>query len=146
MYKGIESIFSTGGTRKMIHTITVRSSQKEELMDITGEVELIVRKSGIKDGICHIYTPHTTAAITINENADPTVQRDIIKGLASLELERISYAHSEGNSAAHIKSSLIGCSCCAFIEKSELRLGTWQGVYFCEFDGPRSRTVLVKIL
>ncbi|TAL30637.1 MAG: YjbQ family protein [Spirochaetes bacterium] len=130
----------------MIHTINVRTPQKEVLLEITGEIRKIVQESGVKDGFCCIYTPHTTAAITINENADFSVSRDIIKGLASLGLERISFAHGEGNSPAHIKSSLVGCSETVFIEAGKLMLGTWQGIFLCEFDGPRNRTVLVKIM
>ncbi len=95
--------------------------------------------------LCFIYTPHTTAAITINENADPTVPADIIKGLLILKLESVSYRHMEGNSSSHIKSSLFGCSETVIIEDGELQLGTWQGIFFCEFDGPRTRKVLVSI-
>ena len=127
-------------------TFTVKTSKHEELIDITSEINNIVTNKGITSGICYVYTPHTTAAITINENADPTVKSDIIKGLTNLKLEDVSYKHMEGNSPSHIKSSMFGCSETIFIENSQLQLGTWQGIYFCEFDGPRSRKVMVKIL
>lgn len=130
----------------MIRTFSVKTRLHEELIDITSEVQRAVNNSKVSDGICFVYTPHTTAAITINENADPTVQRDILKGLAHLNLESVSFSHMEGNSPSHIKSSIIGCSEIVFIEKGSLALGTWQGIYFCEFDGPRSRKVFVKIL
>lgn len=130
----------------MISTFSVKTRLHEELIDITSEVQRAVSSSKVSDGICFVYTPHTTAAITINENADPTVQRDILKGLAHLNLESVSFSHMEGNSPSHIKSSIIGCSEIVFIEKGSLALGTWQGIYFCEFDGPRSRKVFVKIL
>jgi secondary thiamine-phosphate synthase enzyme len=130
----------------MVSSFTIKTKQTEELIDITGEVCSIVSCGSISDGICIIYTPHTTAAITINENADPTVRTDIIKGLKHLDLESVSYRHTEGNSPAHIKSSLFGCSVTVMIDNARLNLGTWQGIYFCEFDGPRTRNVLVKIL
>jgi secondary thiamine-phosphate synthase enzyme len=130
----------------VIHTLSIKSSRHEELIDITPHLQKIVAESQVHDGLCCIYTPHTTAGITINENADPDVKKDILKGLSSLNLDRISFAHMEGNSPAHIKSSLVGCSAIVFVDKNRLQLGTWQGVYFCEFDGPRSRTVSVKLL
>lgn len=130
----------------MTESFTVKTKQTEELIDITGEVSSIVSRSSISDGICIIYTPHTTAAITINENADPTVRTDIIKGLNHLDLERVPFRHQEGNSPAHIKSSLFGCSETVFLDNGRLNLGTWQGIYFCEFDGPRTRSVMVKII
>lgn len=130
----------------MIPFFTVKTKQPEELIDITGEVSSIISRSSISDGICIIYTAHTTAAITINENADPTVRTDIIKGLNHLDIESVSYRHQEGNSPAHIKSSLIGCSVTVIIDNGRLNLGTWQGIFLCEFDGPRTRNILVKIL
>ena len=130
----------------MISFFTVKTKQAEQLIDITGEVSGIISRSSISDGICIIYTAHTTAAITINENADPTVRTDIIKGLNHLDLESVSYRHQEGNSPAHIKSSLIGCSMTVIIHNGRLNMGTWQGIFLCEFDGPRTRNVLVKIL
>jgi secondary thiamine-phosphate synthase enzyme len=127
-------------------TFSVKTNSKEELIDITSHIQKAVGESKVKDGVCYIYTPHTTAAITINENADPDVRRDILKGLAHLDLESVRFDHSEGNSPAHIKSSLIGCSETVFVENNNLCLGTWQGIYFCEFDGPRNRKVYVQIL
>lgn len=127
-------------------TFSVKTMAKEELIDITSEVQRAVDDSNVTDGICYIFTPHTTAAITINENADPDVKRDILKGLAHLGLEAVKFDHSEGNSPSHIKSSIVGCSEIVFIEKGRLMLGTWQGIYFCEFDGPRTRKVNVKIV
>jgi secondary thiamine-phosphate synthase enzyme len=128
-----------------LHIFPVKSARREQLVDVTAEVASVVTKSGVKDGICYIFTPHTTAAITINENADPDVRRDFIKGLANLNFDAVDFAHSEGNSAAHIKSSLVGCSEFVIVEGGKLRLGTWQGIYFCEFDGPRSRQVYVTV-
>jgi secondary thiamine-phosphate synthase enzyme len=127
-------------------TFSLKTNSREELIDITSQVRKALSDLGVKDGVCYIYTPHTTAAITINENADPDVQRDIIKGLSNLGLESVRFDHSEGNSPAHIKSGLIGCSETVFIENNDLCLGTWQGIYFCEFDGPRNRKVYVKVL
>ena len=128
-----------------LHTISVKSDRREQLIDVTAEVESAAAKSGVKDGICYIFTPHTTAAITINENADPDVQSDFIKGLAHLNFDAVGFSHSEGNSAAHIKSSIVGCSEFVIIEGGKLKLGTWQGIYFCEFDGPRSRQVYITV-
>lgn len=130
----------------MHESLTVKSKVPEELLDITGMVHDIVARSKVSDGMCVIYTPHTTAAITINENADPSVQKDILKGLRHFKFDQVNFSHAEGNSHAHIKSSLIGCSETVIISNGRLCLGTWQGIYFCEFDGPRTRTVLVKIL
>lgn len=125
---------------------TVKSKSREEIIDITRQIQNAVSESGITNGVCYIYTPHTTAAITINENADPDVKRDILKGLAHLKLESVEFDHAEGNSPAHLKSSIIGCSETVFIENSSLCLGTWQGIFFCEFDGPRNRNVFVKFI
>lgn len=123
----------------------VKSDRREHLIDVTAEVQSAVTRSGVMEGICYIFTPHTTAAITINENADPDVRRDFIKGLVHLDFDAVKFSHSEGNSAAHIKSSLVGCSEFVIVEDGKLRLGTWQGIYFCEFDGPRSRQVYVTV-
>ncbi len=127
-------------------TFSVKTKAKEELIDITSQVRKAVEESKIKDGICCIYTPHTTAAITINEHADPDVRSDILKGLAHLNLEGAAFDHTEGNSPAHVKSSIIGCSEMVIIENNSLHLGTWQGIFFCEFDGPRARKVCVQVL
>jgi secondary thiamine-phosphate synthase enzyme len=125
--------------------INIRSASPEELIDITGEVASAVKEMNISEGLCCIYTPHTTAAVTINENADPAVKRDILAGLKSLNLEKVHYLHGEGNSAAHIKSSMIGASEIVIIDNGRLQLGTWQGIYFCEFDGPRERKVYISV-
>ncbi len=130
----------------MIEPLTLQTGGRDELIDITGLIEKLVGKSTVKDGICVIYTPHTTAAITINENADPSVRSDILKGLRHLKFEQVDFSHAEGNSSAHLKSSLIGCSETVLIENGRLALGTWQGIYFCEFDGPRTRNVLVTLV
>lgn len=129
----------------MAKKISVRSQHQEELMDITDEVQRAVEVSKIKDGICLVFTPHTTAAVTINENADPDVVRDILYGLDKI-VPREGYRHAEGNSPAHIKSSVIGCSQQIIVEKGKLLLGTWQGIYFCEFDGPRQRQVYIEVV
>ena len=129
----------------MITEITIRTSGRTVLEDITSKIREVVQKSDITDGICYVYVPHTTAAVTINENADPSVSRDIIYELNKIIPFSDGYHHLEGNSAAHIKSSLIGVSEMIFIENGKLVLGTWQGIYFCEFDGPRTRKVYVKI-
>jgi len=130
----------------MLKEISVSSSQRIEMIDITDKVIEVVRASKINSGICVVFARHTTAAITINENADPSVVYDIENKLAKLVQHRDNYHHSEGNSDAHIKSSLVGASETIIIENGKLLLGTWQGVFFCEFDGPRRRSVLVKII
>ncbi len=126
--------------------LVVKTSKRVEFVDITNKVEEIVYSSGISSGVCYIFTPHTTAAVTINENADPDVVSDIINTINELIPYKNNYDHTEGNSDAHIKSSLFGCSLNVFISNKKLKLGTWQGIYFCEFDGPRQRKVWVKIL
>ncbi len=129
-----------------MQTLTVQSRSKDELIDITSRVQDAVREEGIDTGICLVYTPHTTAGITVNENADPDVKDDIILGLSHLDLEKVPFRHAEGNSPAHCKSSLVGCSETFIVEGGSLMLGTWQGIYFCEFDGPRRRKVHVRTL
>ncbi|MDF9406918.1 secondary thiamine-phosphate synthase enzyme YjbQ [Pelotomaculum isophthalicicum JI] len=129
-----------------IQSIEVYSKERTQMVDITAKVEQIIKGIGIKEGICYLYTPHTTAGLTINENADPTVTADILAELNKLIPFSDGYRHSEGNSAAHIKSSLTGASLLLFVSGGRLLLGTWQGVYFCEFDGPRQRKVLVKVV
>jgi secondary thiamine-phosphate synthase enzyme len=126
--------------------INLKTNKRIELIDITDRVQSIVAKTKIKDGICFVFCPHTTAGLTINENADPSVQRDIINTLQKLVPEGAGYAHAEGNADSHVKSSLFGASLTIFIEAGRLALGTWQGIYFCEGDGPRSREVWVKII
>ncbi len=130
--------------RGIMITFQVQTTRKEEFIDITARVADAVVKENVKSGLCCVYIPHTTAAVTINENADPAVQKDILAGLQHLKLESLHYAHMEGNSPAHIKSSIIGCWAIVIVEKGRLQLGTWQGIYFCEFDGPRTRTGIVQ--
>jgi len=128
------------------YVLEVPTSKSIELVDVTDAVSGVVKKSGIKEGICFLFVPHTTAGITINENADPDVVSDIISGLSKAVPDSSSYRHREGNSPAHIKSSLIGVSKSVFIGDGELVLGTWQGIYFAEFDGPRARKLWIKII
>jgi secondary thiamine-phosphate synthase enzyme len=130
----------------MIEQFTLSTSSRNQLIDITEIVSGYVQRTGVKSGICLVYTPHTTAAITINENADPSVKSDIIRKLADIFPQNDNYDHSEGNSDAHLKSSVIGCSQTLLIEKGSLLLGTWQGIFFCEFDGKRSRKFYVKVI
>lgn len=130
----------------MNKSIKVKTEHQVQLKEITYEIEAIVRDSGITDGIVVLFVPHTTAAVTINENADPDVATDMVNGLNKLIPFKDNYNHQEGNSAAHIKSSLIGASEQLIIQQGKLLLGTWQGIYFCEFDGPRSRTLHVKLI
>ncbi|OGP79564.1 MAG: hypothetical protein A2V86_02820 [Deltaproteobacteria bacterium RBG_16_49_23] len=130
----------------MTQTFSVRSSKQTEFIDITRPVQEVVQKAGVKEGLCVIFTPHTTAAVTINENADPSVPRDILMEINKIVSFEDRYQHTEGNSPAHIKSSLVGCSQTLIIESGKLLLGTWQGIFFCEFDGPRNRQVQVKVV
>jgi secondary thiamine-phosphate synthase enzyme len=126
--------------------ISVRTRSRSELLDITPQLSRLVQESKVADGLMVVFVPHTTAAVTINENADPSVQSDILNELKRLVPPTGSYTHSEGNSAAHIQSTLLGPSQTLFIQNGRLALGTWQGVYFCEFDGPRTRRIWVKIM
>ncbi len=130
----------------MIHRVGVSTKARVEFRDITGEVQAMVKASGIEDGICHVLVPHTTAAITVNENADPSVAADITAQLEAIVPKHSDYHHMEGNAPAHIKASLVGNSQTLLVEGGKLALGTWQGVFFCEFDGPRNRTILIKIV
>ena len=124
----------------------VNTSKRNELVDITSEVRKIVKEAGIKDGVCIMYCPHTTAAITINEGADPDVKEDVLMQLRKLVTEDNGYKHSEGNSDAHIKSSIVGVSEVVVIKDGKLVLGQWQSIFFAEFDGPRNRGVIVKVI
>ncbi len=127
-------------------TFSISTKQRNQMIDITGQVRSFVSQSGITNGDVIVYCPHTTAAITINENADPSVPHDILLTLEELlPHHRPGYRHSEGNSDAHCKSSLLGCSEQILIKDRSLDLGTWQGIFFCEFDGPRSRKVMLQI-
>jgi len=125
--------------------INVLSKKRVELIDITSQVQNIVKRSGVKEGVCYVYVPHTTAAVTINENADPSVINDIQNYFNKLVPFDGPYSHAEGNSDAHIKTSLVGCSKSIVVTNGDLLLGTWQGIFFCEFDGPRNRKVHIKV-
>ena len=130
-----------------MHTFDVSTRQRNEFVEITAEVRQAVRAGGVKQGWCVVYCPHTTAAITINENADPDVVHDMLLWFdRTIPQEQRGFQHGEGNSDSHIKASLVGSSATVLIEAGDLVLGRWQGVYFCEFDGPRRRTVHVQIL
>jgi len=122
------------------------STSKEGLIDITAEVTEAIAESGVNEGICIVYCPHTTAAITINENADPDVKTDFISGLDSTFPDLATFLHAEGNSDAHLKSSVVGASEMIIVAGGKPLLGTWQGIYFCEFDGPRNRKFYVKVM
>ncbi|MHB1002076.1 MAG: secondary thiamine-phosphate synthase enzyme YjbQ [Armatimonadota bacterium] len=123
----------------------VRTISRNQFVDITHEVQDVVSASGISDGVCVVCIPHTTAGITINENADPDVTSDMIDTLNRLVPQSDSYRHAEGNSDAHVKASMMGFSVTVFVENGRLLLGTWQGIYFCEFDGPRNRHVFIRV-
>lgn len=130
----------------MIHTVHVRTSRRTELKNVTAEVEKLVRESGCTAGVCHLYVPHTTAGVLINEGYDPDVARDMEGALDRLVPDSPLFRHSEGNSDSHIKTALVGSSESVFIESGRLALGRWQQVFFAEFDGPRSRELHVKIV
>ena len=125
--------------------IRISTTSRAELLDITGEVQKAVADSGVRDGVCHVYVPHTTAGVTINENADPSVRQDILMELNKIIPFQDNYRHLEGNAAAHIKASMVGRSQTILVEAGQLLLGTWQGIFFCEFDGPRSRRVITRV-
>jgi secondary thiamine-phosphate synthase enzyme len=130
----------------LIQIIELKSGRRIEFIDITEKINNIIRQSGIVEGACFVSVPHTTAAVTINENSDPDVVRDILNKTDKLIPPYEGYAHSEGNSDSHIKSSLFGPSLSLIINENKLLLGIWQAVYFCEFDGPRSRQVYIKLI
>jgi secondary thiamine-phosphate synthase enzyme len=127
-------------------TLTVPTSQRTEFVEVTTKVQKAVTQAGIKQGVCHLYVPHTTAGVMINENADSDVARDIRVQLDRLVPHDSDYRHSEGNSDSHIKAALIGTSLSVFVENGKLALGRWQGIFFCEFDGPRERQLQLKIV
>lgn len=124
---------------------SIRTSSRIQMVDVTGNVAAILNEEKIRSGLCHVFVPHTTAGITINENADPDVQRDILATFNRLIPLDSGYRHVEGNSDAHVKASIMGASVTVIIEDGKLVLGTWQSIFFCEFDGPRTRKVFVKI-
>jgi len=139
-----------GSTKSTRHVpageISVRTERRTQLLDITAGVAKMVQDSGVHSGICYVYVPHTTAAVLINESDDPAVAADIEAALARLVPQNAGYRHAEGNSDSHIKAALVGSSATIFIGGGQLELGRWQGIFFCEFDGPRTRRLRVKIV
>lgn len=140
----IKPLFFSAGA--MNTTLTVKTTSKTQLIEITGDIERSIQSEGIDDGVCLLFVPHTTAGITINESADPSVKSDILMVLNKMVPWKEAYRHLEGNSPAHIKSSIVGSSELIAVEGGRLKLGTWQGVFFCEFDGPRTRKVHIRFL
>jgi len=130
----------------MVKYINVKSRQRTEFIDITDKIQEVIKDEGITSGICYLFVPHTTAGITINEGADTSVQKDILNTLNRLIPLEVDYYHREGNADAHVKATLVGVSTSVFISEGKLNLGTWQAIYFCEFDGPRHRRVAIKLL
>jgi secondary thiamine-phosphate synthase enzyme len=130
----------------MIHTLSVPTNRRTEMVDITGRIQDLVRVSGVEEGVCHIFEAHTTAGLTINENADPSVQADMLMVFNKIISEDEAYRHLEGNSPAHVKASLMGAQLTVLVSNRRLLLGTWQGIFLCEFDGPRTRKVYIKIM
>ncbi len=126
--------------------ISVSTSRRNEFVDVTEEVRDVVKESGVKEGYVHLYVPHTTAAVTINENYDPSVKDDILNKLSDLVPAGAGYSHSEGNADSHIKASIIGSSDFVPVKSGDIDLGRWQGIFFCEFDGPRSRRMLIQVI
>ena len=127
--------------------IELKTTSRTEMIPLTGQVQQVVAESNVHQGVCHLYIPHTTAAVTINENADPSVPHDILHIIDRIiPFDDSGYRHAEGNSAAHIKAILVGVSEAIPIEDGRLLLGTWQGIFFCEFDGPRNRQIFVKVI
>ena len=130
----------------MLQTLTVRTQSRTEFLTLTSQVQEVVAQSGVSEGVCHLFVPHTTAAVTINENADPSVKADILMVLNKIISDEEPYRHLEGNSPAHIKASIIGPQLTVLVSGGRLVLGTWQGIFFCEFDGPRTRKMHVKVV
>jgi secondary thiamine-phosphate synthase enzyme len=129
----------------MMETLLVKTDRRTQLVDVTERVQRTVTQSGVSSGVCYIYVPHTTAAVLINEHADPDVATDVEATLDRVIPRSGAYRHSEGNSDSHVKTALVGTSQVVFIESGKLALGRWQGIFFCEFDGPRERKILVKV-
>jgi secondary thiamine-phosphate synthase enzyme len=129
-----------------MNIIEVRTGAREGFVDLTAQVERIVAASGVREGVCLVTVPHTTAGVTVNENADPDVRADLAMVLRKIVPDALPYAHGEGNSPAHAKAALVGSSASLIVEDGRLRLGTWQGIFFCEFDGPRARQAWVQVL
>ncbi len=132
--------------RSYMHTIQVQTGSRVEFKDVTASVEKLVAESGVSSGMCHIFTPHTSAAVLVQENDDPSLQKDLTEFLGGLAPRDKDYYHNDGNCDAHLKAALIGCSQTLMVEHGRLLLGRWQGVFFCEFDGPRPRDLHVKIV
>ena len=130
----------------MIKKLEIKTNSRSEIIDITDKIQKIISDSKIKSGICIIYVPHTTAGITVNENYDPSVRIDILDYLEKIAPPSARYKHTEGNADAHIKTSVVGSSATLVIDDSKILLGSWQGIMFCEFDGPRSRKLVLKII
>jgi secondary thiamine-phosphate synthase enzyme len=128
-----------------MQTFSVTTTKQIQMIDITREVKRVVAESGVREGLCTVFIPHTTAGVTVNENADPDVPRDMLMEVNKIVPLQDGYKHMEGNSAAHIKSTLFGCSTNVIVADAQLYLGTWQSVFFCEFDGPRERNVWVQV-
>lgn len=137
---------STRNPRAITASLAVKSARRTHLLDITREVEKLVREAGVGAGMCHLYCPHTTAGITVNEGDDPDVARDIEATLDRLAPKDAGYKHYEGNADSHVKTTLVGVSAAVPIEGGKLALGRWQAIFFCEFDGPRERTVRVRVV
>ncbi len=137
---------SQRGSRAFAGELQVKTERRSQLLDITADVEKALAQSGIQSGVCHLYVPHTTAGVIVNEHDDPAVARDIETVLDRLVPHSAHYEHLEGNADAHAKAALVGSSTTVFVEGGRLGLGTWQGIFFCEFDGPRQRRVRVKIV
>ena len=130
----------------MLHELSLRTRARNEMVDITADVRAVVARSGVTEGICHVFVPHTTAGVTVNEKADPDVARDILDTLSRLVPEGAGYRHAEGNADAHVKSTLAGVSAFVPVSGGDAALGTWQAIFFCEFDGPRTRRCFVRVL
>ena len=130
----------------MLKTLTLSTNSRNEFLDITRQIEAAVMESGVREGLCHLFVPHTTAALTINENADLSVKSDILMVLSKIISDQEPYRHLEGNSPAHVKASLLGPQLTLMVSGGRLVLGTWQGIYLCEFDGPRSRRLHLKVM
>jgi secondary thiamine-phosphate synthase enzyme len=129
-----------------MNSIEIRTRTREIMVDITADVEKVVAASGVADGVCVVTVPHTTAGVAVNENADPDVRADILMALRRIVPDGLDFAHTEGNGPAHVKASLVGSSATLIVEGGKLQLGTWQAVYLCEFDGPRSRRAWVQVV
>jgi secondary thiamine-phosphate synthase enzyme len=135
-----------GGPRAASGELSLQTERRTQLLEVTKGVARLVRDSGVLTGVCHLYVPHTTAGVTINENADPDLALDIVTALERIAPQSAEYRHSEGNADAHVKAALVGSSATVFIRNGQLELGRWQGIFFCEFDGPRLRELRVKVV